>query len=116
MRLSSEFWVSAYLRQSEREGDFAGLIRKGAARGGAIFVIVNRRLDGLVDLYAPAPQSMLRDDTGERLFYRMLEGVDEKKVAAAIEKELRFDSDLWVIERESRSACHNLPLVDVTRR
>jgi len=114
MRLSSEFWVSAYLRQSEREGDFAGLIRKGTARGGTIFVIINR-LDGLADLYAPAPQSMLSGDTGERLFYRMLEGVDEEKVAAAIEKELRFDSDLWVIERESRSACHNLPLVDVTR-
>lgn len=109
MRLSTEFWVSAYLRQCQLDGDFAGLLRKGASQGGAVCVIVNR-LDGTADFYAPAPQALLEDQGDERVFYCLLEAVSEDAIHKQVEKETRFDGDLWLIERESRSAKHGLIL------
>lgn len=109
MRLSTEFWVEAYLRKSQLAGDFVALIRKGAAHGGAVFVIINR-LDGTADLYAPAPQSLLEGDGDERVFTLAMETANEEDISLKIEKETRFDSDLWVIERENRHGEHGLIL------
>lgn len=114
MRLSTEFWVSAYMRQSQLAGDFTALMRKGAERGGSIFIIINR-LDGSADLYVPAPQSMLGENSDERIFTLAMEAASEEDVTLRIEKETRFDSDLWVIERESRNAQHDLIIVDSAR-
>ena len=112
MRLSSEFWVSAYMRKSQLDGDFAALIRKGAERGGSVFVIINR-LDGTADLYAPAPQSMLEENNDERIFTLSMKAAPEEDILSRIEKEVQFDSDLWVIERESREAAHDLVTVEL---
>lgn len=103
--------MSAYMRQSQIAGDFAGLLRKGAARGGAVFIIVNR-LDGTADLYTPAPQSMIEGNGDERIFYLAMAAAAAEDVSLKIEKETRFDSDLWVVERESRTAQHDLIVVD----
>lgn len=113
MRLSSEFWISAYIRQCQTDGDFAALTERGAAHGGAIFVVINR-LDGLFDLYGPAPQSLLGDkhDKDDRVFYQLLGGGTEADTIDQLQKEKRFDADLWVIERESRTAKHGLVVVD----
>lgn len=112
MRLSSEFWVSAFIRQAEHDGDFCGLVSRGASHGGAIIVVVNR-LNGLFDLYAPAPQALVPEDRDDRVFHRLLAGVDEETVNLRIEKERRFDSDLWIVERESRDGRHGLPVIAV---
>lgn len=111
MRLSTQFWVDAYLRSSQMSGDFAALIRKGAERGGAVFVIINR-LDGTADLYAPAPQALLEDNSDDRIFTLAMEAASEEEIKLKIEKEERFDRDLWVIERESRAGQHDLVLGD----
>lgn len=107
MRLSSDFWVSAYLRQCQIAGDFAGLVRRGASQGGAIFVKINR-LDGTADLFGPAIQALVSFETDERLFSCLLESASEEKIEERIEKEMRFDNDLWLVERESRVGCHDL--------
>ena len=101
MRLRSDFWVAAYLRRCDVEGVAAALRRRGAAEAGAIFVKIDR-LDGTGALFGPAPQSEV--DRDERLFAR-LHGADWIDTAAAesrLQREIGFDSDLWIVEIEDR--------------
>ena len=112
MRLSSEFWVSAYMRQCQTHGDFAALSKRGASHGGAVFIVINR-LDGTNDLYGPAPQSLLDEehDVNDRVFYKLLSAATQEDLEAQLSKEQRFDPDLWVLERESRTGEHGLNVV-----
>lgn len=102
MRLRADFWVSAYIRRCAVDGVHAVLRRRGAAEAGAIFVKVDR-LDGTAILYGPAPQSLVEDGRGDRLFVAMtppeatpLDAEDR------LSKEISFDPDLWVVEVEDR--------------
>jgi hypothetical protein len=107
-RLRSDFWVSAYLRRCGVEGVEAVLRRRGAAEAGAIFVKVDH-LDGTASLYGPAPQLFV-DDSGERLFAVVLQGVTPLDVEEKVQRELRFDSDLWLVEVDDREGRHFLDL------
>ena len=107
-RLRSDFWVSAYLRRCGVEGVEAVLRRRGAAEAGAIFVKVDR-LDGTASLYGPAPQLFV-DDSGERLFAAVLLDVTPLDVEERVQKELRFDTDLWLVEVDDREGRHFLDL------
>lgn len=107
-RLRSDFWVSAYLRRCGVEGVEAALRRRGAAEAGAIFVKVDC-LDGTASLYGPAPQLFL-DDTGERLFAPVLRDVMPLEVEERVQRELRFDPDLWLVEVDDREGRHFLDL------
>ncbi|NTE85751.1 DUF1491 family protein [Agrobacterium rubi] len=104
MRLKSEIFVSALIRRVFSAGDFAAVERKGADAAGAIF-IRQRLRGGLENLYAPAPQSFSDDEEerAERRFEQRLSGADAPEVEALLEKERRFDSDLWVVELETES-------------
>ena len=99
-RLRSDFWVSAYLRQRAAAGVVAMLRRRGAAEAGAIFIKVDR-LDGGARLIAPAPPDLAQGD-GERRFELVLEA-DPLAVEDRMAREIRFDSDLWLVEVEDRS-------------
>jgi hypothetical protein len=107
-RLRSDFWVSAYLRRCGVEGVDAVLRKRGAAEAGAIFVKVDH-LDGTASLYGPAPQLFL-DESGERLFMPVLKGVTPLDVEERMTRELRFDSDLWLVEVDDRAGRHFLDL------
>lgn len=99
-RLRSDFWVSAYLRQRASAGVVAVLRRRGAAEAGAIFIKVDR-LDGTARLFSPAPPDL--DAPGaERRFALVLDS-DPLAIEDRITRELRFDSDLWLVEVEDRS-------------
>ncbi|SIQ05075.1 MULTISPECIES: DUF1491 family protein [unclassified Bosea (in: a-proteobacteria)] len=99
-RLTSEFWVSAWLRQAALDGLVAVLRRRGAAEAGAIFVKLDR-LDGTAALYGPAPQSLAQED-GQRRF-QLLVDADPVSIEDRVERERRFDSDLWLVEIENRA-------------
>lgn len=99
-RLTSEFWVSAYVRRCQIAGAYALVRSRGAAEAGAIFIVVDR-LDGLNDLYGPAPQSE-REDVRGRSFERLAEGVDGLAVEERLTRERRFDPDLWIVVVEDR--------------
>ena len=101
IRVTSALWVSAYLRRCYGEGLPAVVVRRGAEEAGAIMVVVDR-LDNTSDLYGPAPQSAFVEGTDDRLFQLLLKGADSPAVAARIEKETRFDSDVWVVAIEAR--------------
>ncbi len=110
MRLTSAFYVSALIRTLDGRGIPAVVARKGASEAGAIFVRVNR-LDGSADLYGPAPQmSFEPGESDDRRFERVLEGVPEPDVTARLASETRFDSDLWIVEIDDRSAGVPVPL------
>jgi hypothetical protein len=108
MRLKSAIWVAAYVRRCHIEGAFAAVRRRGAEEAGAIFVKLNR-LDGTADLFGPAPQSAFDDARpSDRLFSRCLAEQPEAKVEERLVRELRFDSDVWIVEVEDRAGRHFL--------
>ncbi len=102
MRLKSEIFVSALTRRVFAAGDFAAVERKGADEAGAIF-IRQRLRDGRENLYGPAPQSFVEDEEvrAERRFERRLTEAQAHEVETLLEKERRFDADLWVVELET---------------
>ncbi|KLK92733.1 hypothetical protein AA309_13825 [Microvirga vignae] len=111
-RLRSDFWVSAYFRRCGVEGVDAVLRKRGAAEAGAIFIKVDH-LDGTASLYGPAPQLFL-EDSDERLFAPILQGVTPLDVEERMARELRFDSDLWLVEVDDREGRHFLDLAPDT--
>jgi len=101
MRLKTEIFVSALVRRIFIDGGFAAVERKGEEQAGALF-LTQRFRDGLVSLYAPAPQSFF--DEGEargRKFEQRLERAEEDTVREALAREIRFDPDLWIVEVET---------------
>ena len=106
MRLKSGIWVAAYLRRCNVEGIFAAVRRRGAEEAGAIFIKINR-LDGTGALYGPAPQTAFDEaQPADRLFTALVgarcagAGAD---IEARLEREIRFDPDLWIVEIEDRA-------------
>ncbi|KFC73408.1 hypothetical protein FG93_01776 [Bosea sp. LC85] len=108
-RLTSDFWVSAYLRQAALDGFDAVLRRRGASEAGAIFVKLDR-LDGTAALYGPAPQALV-DESGVRRFQLILDS-DPLSVEERVERERRFDPDLWLVEIENRKGDPRLSLAE----
>ncbi|MCW5691877.1 MAG: DUF1491 family protein [Pseudolabrys sp.] len=111
MRLKSSIWVAAYVRRCNVEGAFAAVRKRGAEEAGAIFIIVNR-LDGTAVLYGPAPQASFDDDRPVDRSFTIVAGRDgpvpEGDIEARLQKEIRFDPDLWIVECEERTGRHFL--------
>ena len=112
MRLKSAIWVSAYVRRCHLEGAFAVVRRHGSEEAGAIFVKISK-LDGTAALFAPAPQSAFDEARpGDRRFAAVVEGfTPEADIEKRLEREMKFDPDLWIVEVEDRAGRHFL---DVT--
>ena len=103
MRVTSALWVAAYVRRCHIEGAFAVVARRGAEEAGAIFVVVDR-LDGTADLYGQAPQTAFSEGAPEtRLFQILAEAATADVVSERLDKEKRFDPDLWVVSVEDRA-------------
>lgn len=102
------------MRRCQNSGGFACLIRRGADQAGAIFVTLRGR-EGRCDLFAPAPQILLSDHSGdERIFEHVLQGVDMAAVEKRLESEMRFDPDIWIIEVEGIAEDPMLTLVNAS--
>jgi hypothetical protein len=102
MRVTSSFWVAAYIRRCHGEGAFAVVVRRGAEEAGAITVTVDR-LDGTSDLYVPAPQSVFDDSRpADRLFLRVLERAGAEDISKRLASERKFDPDIWIVTVEDR--------------
>ncbi len=96
-RLKTEIRIAAQLRRAAAAGAFATIARRGDADAGAIAVKV----------YLGARRARLfveaRNDDGAAIWREPLDGeADEAAVDEFLQKETRFDRDLWVVEVEDR--------------
>lgn len=108
MRLRAEFWVKAYIRRCAIEGASAVVVRHGDDDAGAIFIKVDR-LDGTCLVFGPAPAGLDGAESDRRWIPHLsATGTEIAKADAFLEREARFDSDLWLIEVEDRKGRHFL--------
>jgi hypothetical protein len=113
MRLKSALWVAAYIRRCQVEGLSAVVRRRGAEEAGAVFVRVCR-LDGTSDLFGPAPQSAFDAVlAADRAFSASLanQPAPDEAVEAYLAREIKFDSDVWIVEVEDRAGRNFLDVV-----
>lgn len=113
MRLKTALWVAAYLRRCHVENIPAVVRRRGAEEAGAIFIRISR-LDGTSDLFGPAPQSEVDPTQGaDRAFCASLaaQPAPDASIDAYLAREVKFDSDVWIVEVEDRGGRHFLDIV-----
>ncbi|MCI3133741.1 DUF1491 family protein [Phenylobacterium aquaticum] len=103
MMLSTDIWVAALIRRVELGGGFAMLIRKGDARAGSVLVKVLNRSDRTVRLYAEATRG-----DGERVWMRPAVSEQESDLDRYIERAIKVDPDIWVVEVEDKDGRHFL--------
>ncbi|WP_095587365.1 DUF1491 family protein [Actibacterium ureilyticum] len=101
-RLTSEFWVQAYLTRLRLADIPAFVTAKGDLTAGAVLIKLNT-LDGQAQVFQRSFDLM----TGDRQWVVLAEG-DEATVDASITAQRGFDPDLWVIEVEDRGGRHLL--------
>jgi hypothetical protein len=96
-RLKAGIFVRALIRRAEVAGASAFIVRKGAEEAGAVILTLSR-LDGTCLLLNQA-----RNGKGELVWARPLgDRGDEAKARTWLDKQVRFDPDLWIVEIEDR--------------
>lgn len=103
MLLATDVWVGALIRRAQLGGAFATVARKGDERAGAVLVKVYESATRTARLYSEAT-----GPDGDRLWMQPLDTQVESEIDAYIERQARFDSDLWVVEIEDRDGRHFL--------
>jgi hypothetical protein len=114
MRIKSNIWVAAYIRRCQTENIFGVVRRRGAEEAGAIFIKL-ALLDGNALLFTPAPQTAYDEGRPtDRVFLPTTpQPVAEQVVEDRLTKEIRFDSDIWIVEIEDRAGRHFLDLAKI---
>ncbi|TPN83107.1 DUF1491 family protein [Mesorhizobium sp. CU2] len=101
MRVTTDLWVSALVRRVFGAGGFAAVVKRGATEAGAVFVLSRGRL-GEGALYGPAPQTSYDSAKPDDRFFILLDsGDDPTAFDARLERERKFDPDIWVVEIEA---------------
>jgi hypothetical protein len=96
-RLKTTIQVAAIIRRAQAAGAHAYLLRRGSEEAGALFLKISR-LDGTFTVLNQA-----RRGEGELIWARPLGGsTDETQAKIYLEKQLRFDPDIWILEIEDR--------------
>lgn len=95
-RLTTEFWVAAYLARLDAAAIPAFLTAKGDAKAGAV-IVKAATMDGKASLYSRA-----FGPDFERVWSPLAEDAPEREVDEAVARQRGFDADLWVIEIEDR--------------
>ena len=101
MLLSTDLWVSALIRRAELAGAFATVARKGDPRAGTVIVKAfdtsNRRARLYSEAFGP---------DGERLWMQPVESEFESELDDYLQRQIRYDPDLWIVEIEDREGRH----------
>ena len=99
-RLATRLWVMAVIRRCSVDGQSAMVVRKGDEDRGAVLLKVNRFDNGCT------VWTQTRDLDGAPAWMRGTgkDPVAEPEADAYVERQVRRDPDLWVIEIEDRHA------------
>ena len=103
MLLSTDIWVGALIRRVEIGGGFAVVARKGEPRAGGVLVKVLNRTEGTARLLTEATRG-----DGERIWMEPAASREEGELDRYIERAVRIDPDIWIVEIEDREGCHFL--------
>jgi hypothetical protein len=103
MLLSTDLWVGALIRRAELGGAFAVVVRKGDPRAGAVLVKVLERGSGAARLYAEATRM-----DGEPVWMQPAGSNAEPDLDRYLERAIRIDPDLWIVEIDDRDGRHFL--------
>ena len=95
-RLTSSFWVQAYIKKLNLLGVPAFVVSHGDDTAGAIIVKVNK-LNGNAVLFE---RSFSLDKNLNQ--WSKFESGDEKELDELLSRQLSRDRDLWIVEIESR--------------
>ena len=96
-KLKAVIQVQAIIRRAEVAGAQAFLVRRGSEEAGALFLKLSR-LDGTFTVLNQA-----RRGEGELIWTKPLgDSVDEAAAQTYLDKQVRFDPDLWILEIEDR--------------
>jgi hypothetical protein len=92
-RVKAGIWVAMALRLSDMAGRSAAVLRKGDPDSGGVLCVLRGR-EGLVVL------SQIRDAEGRPAWLRATGNspVDQAAADAYVERQVRRDPDLWVLE------------------
>src|SRR3569832_540246 len=100
MRVTTDLWGSALVRRVFGAGGFAAVVKRGATEAGAVFVLSRGRM-GEVTFYGPAPQTSYDTAKPDDRFFAVLGTSDDSAAFdARLEREKKFDPDIWVVEIE----------------
>ncbi|WP_122464742.1 DUF1491 family protein [Brevundimonas lutea] len=97
MEISSDVWVAGLIRRAEIGGAFATVVKRGDARGGAVIVKAYDTSTRRARLYSEAFGM-----DGERRWIQPIESEFESELDAYVDRQRRYDPDLWVVEIEDR--------------
>ena len=100
-RLTAEFWVSAYRARLEALGIPVYIAARGDPTAGAVLVKL-ATLDGQARLFGRVSRL-----EGGQIWDVIAEGA-EAVVDEAVERQRRYDPDLWLVEVEDRRGRHLL--------
>ena len=96
-KLKAAIQIKAIIRRAEVAGAQAFLVRRGAEEAGALFLKLSR-LDGTFTVLNQA-----RRGDGELVWTKPLgDSADDVAANGYLEKQVRFDPDLWILEIEDR--------------
>lgn len=102
MLIPTDFWVSALIRRAEQGGAFAYVLKRGDARAGAVILKITHLRDRETYILRQA-------NMGEDMrWIKPISSHDPEVIEAYIERERRFDADLWVVEIEDVEGRHFL--------
>jgi hypothetical protein len=101
--LSTDVWVGALIRRAELGGAFAVVARKGDLNAGSVLVRTFNPRTREARLYSEA----FRGD-GERIWMEPVAGRAETDLDRYVERALKVDPDLWVVEIEDVEGRHFL--------
>ncbi|MDC7683568.1 DUF1491 family protein [Asticcacaulis sp. BYS171W] len=102
MLLSTDLWVSALIRRAEMAGAFAYVLKRGDAQAGAVVLKITHLRDRETFILR---QANAGDETQ---WIKPIASHDPDAIETYIERERRFDSDLWVVEIEDTEGRHFL--------
>lgn len=94
MRLTTDIEVAGLCRRAENDGGFATVLRKGDRERGSLLLIVSSRgrhhacLERTLSLKGTYEWARVGPEGTE----------SAEKLAEFLEKQIRFDEDLWVVE------------------
>lgn len=94
-RVKAGLWVQMALRLGQANGRFAAVLKRGDTDAGGVLAVLRGR-QGLAVL------SQIRTSDGEAAWMRATGAtpVDQATCDAYIERQIKFDPDLWVLEFE----------------